>query len=82
MEKGNHLISACICYSHHGIYSDQNKVILYSGFALNETQPDIIEIVSLKFCCHGNGQTIQMSQFRIYDREISIERGKSRWGED
>ena len=82
MEKGDHLISARIGYSHHGIYIGRNKVIHYSGSSLGRNAKGVIEIVDLETFCQSNGYTIQTYPFRTYSREISIDRAKSRLGED
>ncbi|QLI80263.1 lecithin retinol acyltransferase family protein [Chitinibacter fontanus] len=82
MEKGDHLISARIGYSHHGIYIGRNKVIHYSGSSLGKNEKGVIEIVDLETFCQGNGYTIQTYPFRAFSREQSIERAKSRLGED
>lgn len=82
MEKGDHLISARTGYSHHGIYIGRNKVIHYSGSSFGRNEKGVIEIVDLETFCQSNGYTIQTYPFRTYSRETSIERAKSRLGED
>ena len=82
MEKGDHLISARSGYSHHGLYLGRNKVIHYSGSSGLTLQNGTIEIVELEIFCQGNGYTVQTYPFRIYDHKNSIDRAKSRLGED
>ena len=82
MQKGDHLISARIGYSHHGIYIGRNKVIHYSGASLGRFETGVIEIVDLETFCQGNGYTLQTYPYRMYDREQSIERAQSRLGEN
>lgn len=82
MEKGDHLISARTGYSHHGIYIGRDQVIHYSGSSFGEFQSGTIEIVDLETFCQGNGFTVQSYPFRFYNREESVERAKSRLGED
>lgn len=82
MKQGDHLVSARIGYSHHGIYIGRNQVIHYSGSSLGEFQSGTIEVVDSETFCQGNGYSVKSYPFRTYDRETSIERAKSRLGED
>lgn len=82
MQKGDHLISARVGYSHHGLCIGHNQVIHYSGSLLGQGQSGVIEIVSLDEFCQGNGYTIQNYPIRTYCREESVERAKARLGED
>ena len=82
MEKGDHLISARTGYSHHGLYIGRNQVIHYSGPSFNRHERGVIEIVSLETFCQGNGYTVQTYPCRTYSRVASIERARSRLGED
>lgn len=82
MQKGDHLISARVGYSHHGLCINHKQIIHYSGSSLGQGQSGVIEIVSLDEFCQGNGYTIQSYPFRTYSQEESVERAKSRLGED
>lgn len=82
MEKGDHLISARIGYSHHGIFIGRNKVIHYSGSSFGKNERGVIEIVDLETFCQGNGYTIQTYPFRTFSRDEIVERAKSRLGEE
>lgn len=81
MERGDHLISPRIGYSHHGLYLGRNKVIHYTGFS-NGRHKGVIAITSLEEFCQGEGFTIQTYPFRLYDHEESAQRALSRLGED
>jgi hypothetical protein len=82
MQQGDHLVSVRIGYSHHGLYIGHNRVIHYSGSLLGELQTGVVEIIDLETFCQGNGYSVNSYPFRTYDRETSIERAKSRLGED
>jgi len=82
MQKGDHLISARVGYSHHGLCINHKQIIHYSGSSLGQGQSGVIEIVNLDEFCQGNGYTIQNYPIRTYCREESVERAKSRLGED
>ncbi|WP_288841906.1 lecithin retinol acyltransferase family protein [uncultured Deefgea sp.] len=81
MEKGDHLISARIGYSHHGLYIGRNKVIHYAGSSFDESGSGTVEITSVDEFCQGNGFTTQTYPYRLFSREESVERAKSRLGE-
>ncbi|QLI80271.1 lecithin retinol acyltransferase family protein [Chitinibacter fontanus] len=82
MQKDDHLISARIGYSHHGIYIGRNKVIHYSGSSLGKNEKGVIEIVDLETFCQGNGYTTQTYPFRTFSRDETVELAKSRLGEE
>lgn len=81
MERGDHLISPRIGYSHHGLYLGRNQVIHYSGFS-DGRHKGTIAITTLEEFCQGEGFTIQTYPFRLYDHEESAKRALSRLGED
>ncbi len=81
LKLADHLKSSRNFYSHHGIYVGDNRVIHYSGLAKG-SESEIIEEVCLEEFCNGNGYEIIDHPNRKYSREESVERARSRLGED
>lgn len=81
MERGDHLISPRMGYSHHGLYLGRNQVIHYTGFS-DGRHKGTIAITTLEEFCQGEGFTLQTYPFRLYDHEESAKRALSRLGED
>jgi hypothetical protein len=71
---GSHLITPRICYTHHGIYIGQNRVI-------HLTSKSKVEEVSLSEFTDGNGYSIQSFRSKFSRYEI-IDRALSRLGND
>lgn len=80
-ELGDHLKSQRGVYSHHGIYIGNNSVIHYAGLA-DGLQTGPIEIVSLEDFCSGKGHEIVLHEKRKYSPAQSVNRAKSRIGEE
>lgn len=81
MERGDHLISPRMGYSHHGLYLGRNQVIHYTGFS-DGRHKGTIAITTLEEFCQGEGFTLQTYPFRLYSHEESAQRALSRLGED
>lgn len=81
MIAGDHIYSSRICYTHHGIYIGNGKVIHYSGFADDMKSGDICITTLKEF---GNGNTVKVLErpFRVFNHRESVERAYSRLGED
>ena len=60
MERGDHLISPRMGYSHHGLYLGRNQVIHYSGFS-DGRHKGVIAFTSLEEFCQGEGPPRQNS---------------------
>ena len=78
---GDHLSSPRTCYSHHGIFVGDDKVIHYSGFC-NGISSGCIEVTSLKKFANGNDVFIVVHKKRKFNSKESVERAGTRLGED
>lgn len=78
---GDHLKSSRGVYTHHGIYVGNGRVIHYSGLS-DGIQSGPIEEVSLDSFCSGYGYEIVNHEKRKYSREESVNRARSRLGEN
>lgn len=78
---GDHLKVPKGLYSHHGIYTDDNIVIHYSGLS-DGIQNGPIEKTSLSDFCAGDEYEVITHNDRKYSREQSVLRAQSRLGED
>ena len=78
---GDHLKSPRGLYTHHGIYIGNDSVIHYSGLS-DGIQSGPVEEVSLKEFCAGSSYEVVRHDNRKYSREESVERAKSRIGEN
>lgn len=80
---GDHLVSkrAKGVYTHHGIYIGNNQVIHYSGFA-EAGKAGPVEIVTLVGFESAQGSYVKKHNNPTYTTEQSIERAKSRLGEN
>ncbi len=78
---GDHLSSPRTCYSHHGIFVGDDKVIHYSGFC-NGISSGCIEVTSLKKFANGNDVFIVVHKKRKFNSKESVERARTRLGED
>lgn len=81
MERGDHLVTPRIGYTHHGIFVGNDRVVHYSGFA-DGISKGVIEVTSLKAFCNGNKVTVRTYAIRKYSHEESVTRAYSRLGED
>lgn len=79
-QRGDHLVTPRVGYTHHGLYIGDDMVIHYSGLASKDSS-GVVEIVNLdKF---ANGSSISTAaMIRVYDREEAVQRAYSRLGED
>lgn len=80
-----HLVVRKFGYTHHGLYcglDDSNEpfVIHYSGLA-DGLQAGPVEVISLQDFCHGESVYMQPHSDRKYSREESVQRAKTRLGE-
>lgn len=81
MQRGDHISSSRIGYSHHGIYLGDGQVIHYAGYA-NGPSAGKVEIVSIEDFAAGNGVRVAAHPLRLYGAEETIRRACSRLGED
>lgn len=83
IDLGDHLYVSKAGYHHHGIYSGSGKVIHYGGFA-EKFKKEKIKEVSLSDFLNGNDVIIAeySESERKYSRSKSVERARSRIGED
>lgn len=81
MEKGDHLVSSRIGYTHHGLYIGCGKVIHYSGFS-SAFDKGSIEITTLNKFEQGNGSRVKYHVFPLYNADKRVERAYSKLGED
>ncbi len=78
---GDHLKSSRGIYTHHGLYVGDGRVIHYSGLS-DGMQSGPIEEVSLATFCAGYDYEIVKHENRKYTREQSVNRARSRLGEN
>jgi len=78
---GQHLVVARLGYTHHGLGVGSGNVIHYSGLA-DGLESGPVCLVSLKTFAGGSEIVIKTHRKRRYSRMISIQRAKSRLGED
>ena len=77
---GDHLVSNCGLYSHHGLYVGEGQVIHYAGFA-NDWKPGKVEQTDLASFEAGRGSYIRKYESRAFTREQSVARARGRIGE-
>lgn len=91
-EKGNHLVTKRIGYTHHGIYIGNKQVIQYSGFSgesfntddiipIDKYNRSSIEKVSIESFTQGNGYWIEEHPNTKYTQKEIVERAHQRLGE-
>ena len=78
---GDHLVSERFCYTHHGLYVGNQKVIHYSGFSKGPFAGPI-EIVDLATFTQGKHTYVKSSGHVIYSREEAVIRAYSCIGKD
>ncbi|MFQ2653426.1 lecithin retinol acyltransferase family protein [Aeromonas caviae] len=76
---GDHLVTARLGYTHHGLYVGGDLVIHYQG--LNLGLPSEIVMTSLDEFSNGKPIWCKFCPVRRYDRTASIERAHTRLGE-
>lgn len=81
MQRGDHLVSSRIGYTHHGLYLGQQQVIHYTGLS-NDNHSGQIEITNLETFSTGKGCSVMPAHLRLYDAEESIARAYQRLGEN
>lgn len=81
MNKGDHLVSSRVGYSHHGLYIGNNKVIHYSGLS-EVLDKGSIEITSLSDFSQGNNVSVKTHLAPVYDAEERVQRAYEKLGED
>jgi hypothetical protein len=85
-EPGDHLVSGrrilgAPLYTHHGLFVGAGRVIHYAGNA-RPGQSGPIEEVSLEDFADGRAVRVRRYRRRVYTREESVERARSRIGDD
>lgn len=81
MERGDHLVTVRMGYTHHGLYLGAGQVIHYCGLATG-LSAGAIEVTSLEKFSDGNLTTPWPHPLSIFDVEERIDRAFSRLGED
>ena len=81
MNRGDHLVTPRVGYTHHGLYVGNDLVIHYAGLSDGFNKKSI-GLTSLESFCNGKGYTIASHPFRRYNGEESVERAYSKLGED
>lgn len=81
MNKGDHLVTPRLGYTHHGLYVGNDLVIHYAGLS-DGFNKESIDLTSLDTFCDGNGYTVSPHPFRIFSEEESVKRAYSKLGED
>jgi hypothetical protein len=88
-DRGSHLVTPRIGYTHHGIYVGAGYVIQYSGFsgesfnthdivAINQQKRSPIEVVSLNDFTQGERYWIEDHPYTKFTREEIVQRAYSR----
>lgn len=80
-EIGDHLKVSKLLYSHHGIYTDNNTVIHYSGKSDGIQSGPIEETSLTRFSAGDNYEVIDHND-RKYSRKESVIRAQKRLGEN
>lgn len=81
MKTGDHLVTKRNGYTHHGLYIGNDEVIHYSGNA-DGLSKGSIEVTSVHEFSDGHSLRIKEHLIRRYDENESVERARSRLGED
>lgn len=80
---GDHLISARLGYTHHGIYIGSGKVIHYSGLANGLTLTSgVIEETTLEDFSNGRGYSVKTYDKPQFTGLVVVQRAKSKLGEN
>jgi HRAS-like suppressor 3 len=76
---GDHLVTSCTGYTHHGIYIGDGQVIHYAGLA-HGLHAGSVEIITLDG--FGNGNKIRVYDYAApaYDGGDAVARAHSRLG--
>jgi len=81
MNIGDHLVTKRNGYTHHGLYIGNDEVIHYSGNADGLSRGSI-EVTSVHNFSDGHSLRVKEHLIRTYDENESVERARSRLGED
>jgi len=81
MKTGDHLVTKRNGYTHHGLYIGNDEVIHYSGNA-DGLSKGSIEVTSVHDFSDGYSVRVREHFIRTYDENQSVERARSRLGED
>lgn len=81
MNKGDHIYIHRTGYTHHGLYMGNNEVIHYEGASLDDPGGGICT-TSLSDFSDGQEVHTQPYLFRVYDAEESVERARSKEGDE
>lgn len=77
---GDHLVSSRLGYNHHGLYLGSGRVVHYSGKS-GSGLIGKIEETSLELFDGNHGYVVKDRNNRIFSRERTVERARSRLGE-
>lgn len=80
-KRGDHLVSGRFWYEHHGIYIGRGRVIHYAGLSDGLSGAPIVK-TSLAAFANGHEIEVQPHGGRRYGRRRTVERARSRLGED
>ena len=78
---GDHLLSPRRFITHHGIYVGNRQVIHYAGLT-SGLQGGPVKVSALEEFLEGHPYTVREYKTRTYSREESLERARTRIGED
>jgi hypothetical protein len=78
---GDHLLSPRRFITHHGIYVGNGQVIHYAGLT-SGLQGGPVKVSALEDFLEGHPYKVREYKTRTYSREESIERARTRIGED
>ena len=80
LQRGDHLVSSRLGYSHHGLYVGNNQVIHYQGPFSGDESCQVV-CTSLEYFTEGKDFRIRHHHQQRFSRDASVDRAYSRLGE-